>query len=544
MRAIAINTHGARVTRGGDPMKPGFSVCLAIALSLLMNTVWPAACSEAFAGLAAPVAYNLGSSPDPYIPNAAPASEATGHFTGDGKLDLVVTHLRDASVYFLKGNGDGTFRPAVRIPIGTPIQGDVFTGDFNGDGKTDLFLPGSNGQAIVLLGNGDGTFKPPIVSSSFNYPGHYPRGWTVGKFTGSGKLDVAFTLPSTSSNAGRYGILLGNGDGTFGKAIIGPEILGYSRWVTCGDFNRDGHLDLAVADGQGTSTLPGNSQMTILLGNGDGTFRLGGHYASPQFPNGDGWHDATAVSHPENIVAADLTGNGILDLIESDYSSTLNVFIGNGDGTFQPAVSYDPGNYPRNVVPVDLDHDGKIDLVVTNVGIGPGGAIFGKVGAQPGSVSILMGNGDGTFQQPITYGPSAFPGYTVVGDFNGDGYPDLAITQVLDGHAIHVMLNKPSSRKLPPTFVNPPSASPSTVTDQTAQLSVLGDDDDGESNLTYTWSAVGSVPAPITFSINGSNKAKNTQATFTKNGSYLIECKQTDKQGLSAIKLVVVQVKR
>ena len=517
-------------------------VCLAITLSLVADAVFPTVDSEAFAGLSAPVAYTIGQSPDPYIPNAAPASEATGDFTGDGKLDIVVTHRTDDSVYFLKGNGNGTFQPAVRIPIGMPIQGDVFTGDFNGDGKIDLFLPGAKGEAIVLPGSGDGTFKAPIVSSSFNFEGHYPRGWTVGKFTGSGKLDVAFTLPSTSRNAGRYGIVLGNGDGTFGKAIIGPEALGYSRWVACGDFNHDGHLDLAVADGQGTTTVAGNSQMTILLGNGDGTFALGGHYASPQFPGADGWQDSAAVSHPENIVVADLAGRGILDVIESDYSSTINVFMGNGDGTFKAAVSYNPGNYPRNVVPVDLNHDGKIDLVVTNVGIGPGGAIFKQVGAQAGSVSVLMGNGDGTFQQPVTYSPSAFPGYTLAADFKGDGYPDLAITQVFDGHAINVMLNRPHGMNLPPTFVNPPSSSPMPVTGKTAQLSALGDDDGGESNLTYTWSTIGPAPAPVTYSVNGVNKAKDTQATFSKGGTYLFQCKETDKQGLSAIKLVVVTV--
>jgi hypothetical protein len=178
-----------------------FFVCIAITLSLLSEGVFPSARSEAFAGFGAPVVYNIGSSPDPYIPNAAPCSEATGKFTSDGKLDLVVTHRNDDSVYFLKGNGDGTFKQAVRIPIDIPIQGDVFTGDFNGDGKLDLFLPSLNGRAIVVLGNGDGTFGAEIISSSFNLPGYYPRGWAVGKFTNSGKLDIAFTLPTPGKPA-------------------------------------------------------------------------------------------------------------------------------------------------------------------------------------------------------------------------------------------------------------------------------------------------------------------------------------------------------
>ncbi|MGC4003778.1 MAG: VCBS repeat-containing protein [Pirellulales bacterium] len=495
--------------------------------------------SAAHAELTAPASYRVGTSPDPYIPNAAPASEVAEDLDGDGKLDLVVTHRSDDSIYFLKGNGDGSFKTAVRIPVGSPIQGNLYVGDFNGDGKSDLFLPGAKGQAIVLPGNGDGTFKAAVVSSSFNLDGYYPRGWAVGKFTGGGKLNIAFTLPTNAGKAARYGVVPGNGDGTFGKAILGPGDLIYSRWIVPGDFNRDGKTDLAVADGHGSSSDPGTARMAILLGNGDGTFQRGENYPSPQFPSGDGWQDANAVGHPENIVVADLTGRGILDVIVSDYSSTINVFMGNGDGTFRRAVSYNPGNYPRNVMPVDIDRDGKIDLVVNNVGIGIGGAIFQKVGAQSGSICILSGNGDGTFRQPIVYNPSAFPGYTLAADFNGDGHPDLATTQVFDGNVIHVMLNKPNGKNLPPTFVNPPSAE---MQGMTAHLSALGEDDDGAEALVYAWSTIGPVPARVDFGLNGTNAAQNTKGTFTKSGQYVLQCKITDKQGISVIKLVVVKV--
>ena len=88
-------------------------------------------------------------------------------------------------------------------------------------------------------------------------------------------------------------------------------------------------------------------------------------------------------------------------------------------------------------------------------------------GDEPGSVAVLLGNGDGTFQAPITYSTSVYPGWTAVGDFNGDGHPDLAVTQVLDGHSVKVMLNAPTSNNQPPTFAQSPSASPTVVTNNT-----------------------------------------------------------------------------
>ena len=162
----------------------------------------------------------------------------------------------------------------------------MFVGDFNGDGKLDLFLPGDINSAnhpIILLGNGDGTFQPRIDSSSFAVSGTYARGWAVGDFNGDGKLDVVATTPSLSADSGGVVVLLGNGNGTFGPAIANPPPLShYSRWVTTGDFNGDGKLDLAVADGQGAGTTTGTAELTILLGNGDGTFRLGRPLRQPR----------------------------------------------------------------------------------------------------------------------------------------------------------------------------------------------------------------------------------------------------------------------
>jgi hypothetical protein len=395
---------------------------------------------------ALPVSYNVGTQPDPYIPNAAPISVATGDFNGDGKPDLVEAQTVDNSAYVLLGNGDGTFRPAVQDAVGESIEGCVFVADFNNDGKLDLFLPGNINTAnhpIILLGKGDGTFQSRIDSSSFTVSGTYARGWAVGDFNGDGKLDVVATLPSNSADSGGYIVLPGNGDGTFQAGLVGPMVLHYVRWVTTGDFNRDGKLDLATADGQGRGTTTGTVELSILLGNGDGTFTLGGHYASPQAGTEDG------TLNPEDVMAADLNGDGKLDVVVSNYSYNINVFLGRGDGTFQPAIGIVTGEYPRSVGAEDVNGDQKVDLVVTNVGINAGGAEFQNEGPQPGSVAVLLGQGNGTFQSPVQYSPFDYPGWTAVADFTGDGLPDLAVTRVRDGHSVNIMRNVDDAVQIP-----------------------------------------------------------------------------------------------
>src|SRR5947208_9060942 len=112
---------------------------------------------------APPVSYNVSTQPDPYVPNAAPISVVSGDFNGDGKSDLVEAHTADNSVYMLLGNGDGTFRPAVQNAVGASIAGWVFGADFNSDGRLDLFLPGDINiviHSIILLAIGDVTFRP------------------------------------------------------------------------------------------------------------------------------------------------------------------------------------------------------------------------------------------------------------------------------------------------------------------------------------------------------------------------------------------------
>ena len=172
--------------------------------------------------------------------------------------------------------------------------------------------------------------------------------------------------------------------------------------IVAGDFTGNGRTDLAVADGNG---------IEMLLGNGDGTFQPANTIAG--------------VSGP--VVAGDFTGNGRLDLAVVNSGiypngGTVSVLLGNGDGTFQPQVTYAVGLFPDAIVTGDFTGDGRTDLAVVNSGIYPNG----------GTVSVLLGNGDGTFQPQVTYAVGTHPDAIVAGDFTGNGRLDLAVANFLD----------------------------------------------------------------------------------------------------------------
>jgi Concanavalin A-like lectin/glucanases superfamily/FG-GAP-like repeat len=167
--------------------------------------------------------------------------------------------------------------------------------------------------------------------------------------------------------------------------------------VLVGDFDKDGAMDLAVGD----NNFP--QGVSVLLGNGDGTFQSATHY---QTQHG-----------PRSGIVADMNLDGNLDLAFAPYDGTgavgVYIFIGNGDGTFQPEVSYRAGAGANSVNGADFNGDGLLDLAVANV--------------ESNNVSVLLGQGDGTFQTHVDYGTGSSPVQVAIGDFNGDGRLDLAI---------------------------------------------------------------------------------------------------------------------
>ncbi|HLZ43836.1 MAG TPA: FG-GAP-like repeat-containing protein [Candidatus Sulfotelmatobacter sp.] len=352
-------------------------------------------------------------------------SVAVADVSGDGKPDIIVANecasgsngncTPGGTVGVLLGNGDGTFQTAVAYGSGGDGAFSVAVADVNGDGKPDIVVANHDSDNVgVLLGNGNGTFQTAVVYGS---GGLYPYKVVVADVNGDGKPDLVVAncsegCDNSDSNPGVVAVLLGNGDGSFQTAVAYGSG-GYGAFsVAVTDVNGDGKPDLLVANdcanncGQSYAGSVG-----VLLGNGDGTFQTAVAYGS----GGDG---------ADSVAEADINADGKPDLLVANGSSSVGVLLGNGDGTFQTAEVYGAGvgGYATFSVAVgDVDGDGRPDIVLTS------DCVNGDT-CPPGGVSVLLGNGDGTFQTPVVYGSGGQAAYSsVIADVNGDGKPDLAV---------------------------------------------------------------------------------------------------------------------
>jgi len=354
---------------------------------------------------APPVYYTVG------IKGAEPEQLVTADFNNDGKLDLAVIDVSTRNVAVLLGNGDGTFQPPQHVPVSYPIY--IATADLNGDGKADLVVLGWGASAYVtvLLGNGDGTFS----SKSRFLADAYPVAVTIADFNGDGHPDLAVANSNNDQTTNGYvSFYTGKGDGTFTAGA--HYFAGKHPWaVSAGDLNGDGHLDLVVADDNNTG---GNNTLYVLMNNGDGTFHLKGYYQ-------------TGLESLFTSIA-DLNRDGIPDLVvASAFNQGIEVLLGNGDGTFAAPVFYSTGSFgaaPYATVVADFNMDGIPDIAVT---------------LYQGPVLLFLGKGDGTFQPAVSQTGSSAAGGTslVVGDFNHDGAPDVAAS-VFAGESVLILINK------------------------------------------------------------------------------------------------------
>ena len=365
-----------------------------------------------------------------YAVGLVPQAVATADFNGDGRLDLVTANTYGNTVSVLLGNVDGTFQAALNSAAGAhPLS--VAVGDFNADGKTDL-VTANESELGVMAGDGDGTFQPvgsiilpdqfPWTIYSANALQQSPTSVVVGDLNADGKLDLVATgrvsFPVFFTGPDGYGmyyesrancfanVLLGTGNATFANAKITPEYQEVPPAVALADFNGDGKLDV-VAAGYGAS---------VMLGTGDGTLRT-------PLQSGYGWAGAS-------VPVADFDRDGKPDLLLGN-----TILTARGDGTFQTGQTV--SDIYGHAVAGDVNGDGKLDLVGltswTQYGsYGPGGNYDPTT---TDSATVLLGYGDGSFAPASASVLDSYPGYVsydpgtpLLGDFNGDGWPDLAAT--------------------------------------------------------------------------------------------------------------------
>ncbi|MBA3915677.1 MAG: VCBS repeat-containing protein [Acidobacteriales bacterium] len=332
---------------------------------------------------------------------AYPVAIATGDFNKDGAQDVAAVcsqQLCGLGIEVLMGHGDGTFASPVLYATGDRPDDAIAVADFNQDGNLDIAAPDFlDSNVTVLLGNGDGTFRPPILSAGLDSVTNL----SAGDFNNDGVVDLA--LAGSEGDVGCLTILLGNGDGTF-RPPLSMSVPGYVLSQAVADLNADGNLDVVW----------GYTGAQVLLGNGNGTFRLGQIY--------------TFAGVGDGIALGDLNGDGILD-IASAGNFYADVLLGNGDGTFGRDMKFPLIEGGGTTQIADMNGDGIPDVVFED-----GGTDYTS------QVAIVLGHGDGTFG-PENFFPSGQSDSDLLTvDVNGDRQPDVLVADYF-GNAVESLLN-------------------------------------------------------------------------------------------------------
>jgi hypothetical protein len=325
------------------------------------------------------------------------------------------------------GGGTGVSIPGVgtaTLPITTLATGNapdfVTTADLNDDNFQDLIVANFTDNTLsIFLGNGDGSFQNAVTPAPTTGVG--PISIATGTFNSKNNTNVGLAVANQTDNT--LSILLGNGDGTFAAAPGSPIKTGnHPTSVVSATLTTSGVFDLIVANQQ-------DNTVSIFLGNGDGTFAPAVNLATGNAPTG--------------LVVADFNNDGKLDLaVTNQTDNSVSVYLGNGDGTFGKPVSYPTGQSPLYVAASDFNGDNILDLVVANNGAGTS-TLSGA------SVSILLGVGNGTFGTTTNFPAGNGPTSIAIADFNVDGRPDLAVTAQTD-NAVALLLGLGDGTFSPP----------------------------------------------------------------------------------------------
>ncbi len=354
-----------------------------------------------------------------------PVFVVAGDFNNDSAVDLAIVNNINNKVSILLGDGFGGFpKPSGsnkypeflvgRSPLGAAV------GDFNEDGNLDLAVANFRDDTVtILLGNGLGAFTE--ASGSPIPVGDGPIFIAVGDFDADGFLDLAVANHGSDNSSDNVSIFLGNGDGTFIEAagspitVGSPPVSSQPVSIAVGDFDNDGNLDLAVANFVDKS-------VSILLGDGSGDFSVA--------PNCDIalLNICTVGTQPVSVVTGDFNNDGVADLaVANESTKNVSILLGNAvttAGLFQAAQNFKLGKIPVSLTVADFNGDGALDLAAAHF---------------PGKqLSVILGNGDGTFGKPKKFSTVAGQFAIATDDFNGDGEPDLA---VVNGK-LSVLLNK------------------------------------------------------------------------------------------------------
>ncbi len=425
-------------------------------------------------------------SPVSYSVKGSPQSVIAADFNGDGRLDLAVTTLVGGVLVYL-GNGDGSFRQPTIYPGGDHSRYIAST-DLNADGKPDLIVASTGSNSVLFyLGNGDGTFQTPsqyVVGSNIKDFGLAIASDGVLLFsldelaggmlatsipsTGIAAAPVLYSLPAAPTGVatadlngdkspdivvanGGISVLLRTPNGGFKTPVNYPLQSGSQAVaILVGDLNGDGRPDVIAAS---TSNQSNNGTIDVALGNGDGTLGRQNSYPIGGYPGG------TFGNFPSGLALGDFNGDGKLDVAAAFQSAQgesspggISVLLGNGDGTLRSAVNYSVGSSLSvfAMAAADLNGDGKLDLLA---GVGTS---FISVG----SLALLAGKGDGTFQAAATIAipVAGTPIALALGDVNGDGKLDIvaSIRDTNFNNTIVVLLGNGGGtfRALPPLPVD------------------------------------------------------------------------------------------